>query len=295
MKQVQLFTQQSIFVDDADSLGLIANGIFEPEETQSILSLTKPGGRFLDVGANVGYYTVLAAERVGSTGRVFAIEPNDANFEILDANTRIWQNEGRVQIYRNALSDAAGVSYLYLSSYSSGMHRMYSSVVCTEETASVSVVRGDDLPLGSLDFIKIDIEGFEPRALRGLQETLRCSPNVKILSEFSPFSMLEAGESPSKWLQWMIDQGFVILALRKGRWSRVACAGLFDAVDKLEQLDFPDLIQSLSGLDNPAILERVVQAGMNAGYNRPVLENFFFVRQADVAAIENMTIDGITR
>lgn len=293
MKQANLFTQQSMFVDDADSLGLIANGIFEPEETKSIMSLVKPGNRFLDIGANVGYYTVLVAERVESAGRVFAIEPNDANFEILDANTRVWQREGRVQVYRNALSDETGLSNLFLSSYNSGMHRMYSSVVCTEEKVPVSIVRGDELQLGSLDFIKIDIEGFEPRALRGLQKTLQCSPHVKILSEFSPFSMLEAGESPLKWLKWMIEQGFVMLALRQGRWSCAACSDLFDSVGRLEQLDFSALIKSLNGLDSPAILDRVVQAGMNAGYDRPILENFFFVRQTDIATIESIEINGI--
>ncbi|WP_374563664.1 FkbM family methyltransferase [Nitrosomonas sp.] len=288
MKQAKLFTQQSLLVDDADSLGLIANGIFEPEETRSILNLIRPGDRFLDIGANVGYYTVLAAERVGSAGRVFAVEPDDANFAILDANTRVWQQEGRVEIYRQALSDTTGASQLFLNAYNSGMHRLYSSVVCTGEAIPVSVIRGDDLQLAPLDLIKIDIEGLEPRALRGLQKTLEKSPGVKILSEFSPFSILEAGESPLNWLRWMIAQGFEILALQQGRWSRSACAGLLDSVTRIEQLDFSALIQSLRGLDNQAILEQVIQTGINAGYNRPVLENLFFVRQADVAAIENL-------
>lgn len=290
MKQAKLFTQQSLLVDDADSLGLIANGIFEPEETRSILNLIKPGDRFLDIGANVGYYTVLAAECVGSTGQVISIEPDDTNFEILDANTRIWQQQGRVKIYRFALSDQAGESRLFLSSHNSGMHRLYSSVVCTGETIQVSVVRGDDLQLAPLDLVKIDIEGFEPRALRGLQETLKASPRIKILSEFSPFSILEAGESPLNWLQWMIAQGFEILALQQGRWSRSACASLLDSVAKIEQLDFSALVQSLRGLDNQTILEQVIQTGINAGYNRPVLENLFFARQADVATIESLNL-----
>lgn len=288
MKQAKLFTQQSLLVDDADSLGLIANGIFEPEETRSILNLIRPGDRFLDIGANVGYYTVLAAERVGSAGRVFAVEPDDANFAILDANTRVWQQEGRVEIYHQALSDTADSLQLFLSSSNSGMHRLYSSVTCTGETIPVSVVRGDDLNLTPIDLLKIDIEGFEPKALRGLQETLEASPGIKILSEFSPFSILEAGESPLNWLRWMIAQGFEILALQQGRWSRFACAGLLDSVTRIEQLDFSALIQSLRGLDNQTILEQVIQTGINAGYNRPVLENLFFVRQADVAAIENL-------
>ena len=290
MKQAKLFTQQSLLVDDADSLGLIANGIFEPEETRSILNLIKPGDRFLDIGANVGYYTVLAAECVGSTGQVISVEPDNTNFEILDANTRIWQQQGRVKIYRFALSDQAGESRLFLSSHNSGMHRLYSSVVCTGETIQVSVVRGDDLQLAPLDLVKIDIEGFEPRALRGLQETLKASPGIKILSEFSPFSILEAGESPLNWLRWMIAQGFEILALQQGRWRRSACASLLDSVAKIEQLDFSALVQSLRGLDNQTILEQVIQTGINAGYNRPVLENLFFARQADVATIESLNL-----
>ncbi len=168
---------------------------------------------------------------------------------------------------------------------------MYSSVVCTDESVPVAVVRGDDLGLAPLDFIKIDIEGFEPRALRGLRQTLQDSPRVKILSEFSPFSILEAGASPLSWLHWMVEQGFVPLALCDGRWSRQACSGLFDEVNTLEQVDFPALIRSLAGLDNPTILERVVQAGMAAGYDRPILENLFFARAPDVAPIERLVLD----
>lgn len=110
------------------------------------------------------------------------------------------------------------------------------------------------------------------------------------MSEFSPFSILEAGESPLNWLRWMIAQGFEILALQQGRWSRSACAGLLDSVAKIEQLDFSALVQSLRGLDNQTILEQVIQTGINAGYNRPVLENLFFVRQADVATIESLNL-----
>lgn len=61
---------------------------------------------------------------------------------------------------------------------------------------------------------------------------------------------------------------------------------MFDSVHKLEQLDFPALIGLLAGLDNPAILERVVQAGIDANYDRPALENLFFVHSANVKAIE---------
>ena len=290
MQEAKLFTGQSMLVDDADSLGLIVNGIFEPEETYSILGLVRSGDRVLDIGANVGYYTVLLAERVQSAGRIFAVEPNEANLQILDVNTRGWQIAERVQLFSCALSDAAGSANLFLSSHNGGMHRMYSSVVCTDESVPVSVVRGDDLGLAPLDFIKIDIEGFEPRAFRGLQQTLQDSPHVKILSEFSPFSILESGDSPRDWLQWMQDLGFFPLALRDGRWSSDACTGLLDSVDKLEQLDFSSLIGSLKGLDNPTILDRVIQAGLIAGYERPIIENLFFARPPEIASIETLVM-----
>ncbi len=290
MRQVKLFTQQSMFIDDSDSLGLTVNSIFEPVETKSIMGLVKAGNRFLDIGANIGYYTVLVAQLVGSAGRVFAIEPNDTNFEILDVNTRSWQEEGRVKVFHNALSDIVGSANLYLSSYNGGMHRLYSSIVCTDESIAVMAIRGDALQLEPLDFIKIDIEGFEPRAIRGLQQTLQDSPHVKILSEFSPFSIMEAGESPLKWLEWMINQEFIPLAQSQGRWSHVACSGLLDSVNKLEQLNFAALVRSLNGLDNPTILDHAVRAAMNAGYDRPILENLFFARQSDIASIENLIL-----
>jgi predicted O-methyltransferase YrrM len=91
MLTATLFNQKTMLVDDADSLGIMANGIFEPIETHTVLALVKGGDRVLDIGANMGYYTVLMAEKVGAQGKVFAVEPNAANLSILHANTlRRW-------------------------------------------------------------------------------------------------------------------------------------------------------------------------------------------------------------
>jgi FkbM family methyltransferase len=234
---------------------------------------------------------VLVAELVEPAGRVFAVEPNEKNFEILVANTLSWQEDGRVEVFQTALSDETGSANLFLNSRNCGMHRMYSSVVCTHESVPVTVVRGDELQLEPLDFIKIDIEGYEPRAMRGLKQTLLNSPHVKILSEFSPFSMMEANESPLRWLDWMSKLGFVPLSLDQGKWSSSACSGLIDSVKKLDQVNFSALIKSLDGLDNVTILDRVIQAGKSAGYNRPIVENIFFVRHSEIASIENLILN----
>ncbi|MBK1706772.1 hypothetical protein [Halochromatium glycolicum] len=75
MRAIKLFNQQCMLVDDVDSLGLTVNGLFEPAETRSLLGLARPGDRILDVGANIGYYSVLLAERVGAGDQVIAVEP----------------------------------------------------------------------------------------------------------------------------------------------------------------------------------------------------------------------------
>ena len=279
-----------MLVDDADSLGIMANGIFEPIETHTILALVKRGDRVLDIGANMGYYTVLMAEKVGAQGQVFAVEPNAANLRILHANTLAWQQSARVKLMPCALSDTKGAGHLFLSTYNSGMHRMYASIVCTDEVEKVDIVCGDEIGFGRIDFIKIDIEGYEPKALRGLASTLQNSPEVKILSEFSPLSLMEAGESPSQLIKWMTGQGFVAMGLQDNKWCLLSTDALLASVERLESLQFVELVKSLSGLDNPTILARVMDVASKRGYDRPILENLLFVRPLSVGAIEQLEL-----
>jgi FkbM family methyltransferase len=290
MQTATLFNQQTMLVDDADSLGIMANGIFEPSETHTVLALVKGGDRVLDIGANMGYYTVLMAEKVGAQGQVFAIEPNAANLSILHANTLAWQQSARVTVLPCALSDTKGAGSLFLSTHNSGMHRMYASIVCTDDVETVDMVCGDELGFGAIDFIKIDIEGYEPKALRGLVNTLKSSPEVKILSEFSPLSLMEAGESPSQFIRWMTDLGFVAMGLQGNTWCLLSTDALLASVERLESLQFAELVKSLSGLDNPTILARVMDVASQRGYDRPILENLLFVRPHSVGAIEQLAL-----
>lgn len=195
-------------IDPADSLGLGASGgVFEPAETALLRRILKPGMRVLDVGANIGYHTLLAAQCVGPTGQVIAVEPDPDNLRLLAANLAPEIAQGRVRVVPAALGASPGRTRLFCAP-SCGMHRLYPSVVCGPDAVEVEVTTGDLLHLAPLDLIKIDVEGFEPAAIAGLAATLKSSPRVVLLMEFSPLAMLEAGFSPEALLQDLADLGF---------------------------------------------------------------------------------------
>lgn len=282
---VKLFTGRPFWVDRADSLNIAKTGIFEPVETTLSQALIQPGDRVLDIGANIGYYTTLFADWAGPSGIVHAIEPDPDNFALLDANTQNFQKNGCVRLHALALSETTGSANLFRSKDNVGMHRLYDSICCDGSCTEVAVCRGDDLALAPLDFIKIDIEGYEAFALRGLSNTLDNSPNVKILSEFSPLSMMEAGVQPVKWLEWMEAHGFAAIAYNGTAWSPVVHHKLKRELDCLSKLDFVGLASKLRTSNNALITDAAIAAAAACGYPRPILENLLWARYPTLQAL----------
>lgn len=287
---VRLFTGRPFWVDRADSLGIAKAGIFEPVETTLSQALIRPGDRVLDIGANIGYYTALFADWVGPSGIVHAIEPDPDNFALLDANTQDFQKSGHVRLHALALSETTGAANLFRSKDNIGMHRLYDSICCDGSSTEVAVCRGDDLAFPPLDFIKIDIEGYEALALRGLSDTLDNSPNVKILSEFSPLSMIEAGVQPVAWLEWMEAHGFAAIAYNGTAWSPVVHDSLKRELDCLNRLDFVELASKLRTSNNALITDAAIEAAAACGYPRPILENLLWLRSP---ALQTLTDSGL--
>lgn len=275
---VELFTNRPFWVDPDDSLGISTAGIFEPIETTLLQLLIKTGDRVLDIGANIGYYTVLFADWAGPSGLVHAIEPDPDNFALLDANTEDFQKKGYVHLHQLALGEADGTAKLFRSKDNIGMHRLYDSVCCDGSSTEVPVCRGDDFALAPLDFIKIDIEGFELFALRGLSDTLNNSPDVKVLCEFSPLSMMEAGIQPLEWLEWIEAHDFSIIAHNGADWLPVIHDEFKRELNYLSKLDFSALTSKLKMRDNASISHAAIEAAISCGYPRPILENLLLVR-----------------
>ena len=282
---VKLFTDRPFWIDAADSLGIAKTGIFEPVETALLQTLIKTGDRVLDIGANMGYYTVLFADWAGPSGLVYAIEPDPDNFALLDANTTDFQKNGCVHLHALALGETPGTAKLFRSKDNVGMHRLYDSVCCDGSSTEVPVCRGDDLALAPLDFIKIDIEGFEAFALSGLSHTLNNSADVKILCEFSPLSMMEAGVQPIKWLEWIEAHNFSAIAHNGTAWLPVVHDKLKRELHYLTELDFSDFRSKLTTCNNASITNAAIEAAVTCGYPRPILENLLLVRPQALQAL----------
>jgi len=158
---------------------ILATGATEPSFTKVIQRLVRPGTHVADVGANIGYFTCLMAQATGPGGGVVAFEPVERPREYLQHN--VLQNEfDQVTVDKRALADWTGRGFLTLPAY-----RLQREVTGGERVAfEVEVGRLDDIIEQSapqLDVIKVDIEGAELRALRGMRELLeRWQPIVAV-------------------------------------------------------------------------------------------------------------------
>jgi len=155
---------------------------YEPAKHALIRRHLRPGMTFIDVGANKGDFTLLAARLVGGTGTVISIEPEPENHSVLRRTLEL-NDYGNIKVMQVALSDCDGVADLQIGS-TSGSHSL-SPEFNGLRTVAVPTVTLDavvaDHRLDPVDMIKIDVQGFELAVLRGAFRTLAGNPDVILL------------------------------------------------------------------------------------------------------------------
>ena len=183
---------------------------FEWQETATIRSFLKPGDVFVDVGANIGYFTLLAASLVKKTGRVLAFEPSPYASARL-AETIATNHISQVTLRVLALGAKSSTLPLYLPSQS-GNHSP--TMLANEGGApiAVNVRRLDDClkecGVENVDFMKVDVEGFEPHVLEGANTFLSQGRIRAILCEFNEVWLQKNGSSKEQLLQILTSYGY---------------------------------------------------------------------------------------
>jgi FkbM family methyltransferase len=142
---------------------------------------------FVDVGANMGYYTIKIGSKVGPEGRVHSFEPNPETFEFLRDNVMINAFEARACLSKTAVGEDAGEAWLSFERREPGGSTLRTEQLNLENEMCVPVVRLDDvIPKDRpVDLVKIDVEGFEPLVLKGMKGLLARSPDAAVVVELS--------------------------------------------------------------------------------------------------------------
>lgn len=213
LESVKLKNGVEILIDAEDS-GPISSAlrtlsVFEPEETAFLQRVLTSGDVFCDVGANIGYFTRTASAIVGAAGKVIAIEPAPANIAILKANIAACSNPDNVILFLAAASERSGLTDLFLSPVNAGDHRLFDmpgndmlfDQGATRESIPVRTERIDTLvsriapSIKHIKLVKIDIQGYEVAALRGMCQILTAYRPI-VLFEFWPYGITAAGYDP---------------------------------------------------------------------------------------------------
>lgn len=195
------------------------HGSWEPHIVAILQRHLKPGDTYVDVGANVGVMSFTAAAAVGPTGQVLAFEPHPDNIRNFLAGVQV-NDFKHVHLYGFALSDVQSIFSLY------GASNGY--LMPGGETVLQTVALPGDpilLDLPRLDFLKMDIEGHEPQALKGLEQTLR-KHRPLVLAEFNPRCLQEhIGCPPAEFARQLFELTDMIDAIEHdGQTSSVGSA-----------------------------------------------------------------------
>jgi FkbM family methyltransferase len=175
----------------------------------------------VEIGANVGYYTLLMASRVGERGKCYAFEANPEIFELLFRNVEVNGLLGRVTLENKAVLDRVGTLQFYAFRRHMGSSTMVQPDVInlgekyrdSAETILVDCVSLDQYFEGQhvkLDLLKIDAEGSEGLILRGAKTLLRANPDLVLVMEWAPDLIRGTGEDPSAMLDFLTDEGFKV-------------------------------------------------------------------------------------
>ncbi|HEY1936093.1 MAG TPA: FkbM family methyltransferase [Acetobacteraceae bacterium] len=210
---------------DRTVLGFLTHRVmYEPDVAHVMLRAVQDGDVAVDVGANVGYFTVLLATLAGPHGRVVSFEPGADNLARLERNIAVSGKEN-ITVVTQPASDVAGPTRFYLNADASGGHALWDPGRFPGNAKSAAQVRAVDVVATTLDdevarlglpppkLIKIDTEGAEHRVLKGATGLLRERRVRYIIAELHDFGLDQLGSSQQDLRGFMAQFGYATFGL----------------------------------------------------------------------------------
>ncbi len=212
---------QKMYVNATFGLTLLSTGTYQSEKLMTTLftKFATPGMTVIDVGAYVGYYTLLAARSVGDKGKIFCFEPDPSNYALLLKNIEE-NNCSNVVPVQKAVTNTTGTIKLFMAKDPSGH-----SIVGGNPNQKAILVDSTTLDdfLGArvqpVHIIKIDVEGAENAVLQGMSKIIAKNPGLKIFTEFSPEALKTAGCLPTEYFEKLANYGFDIYLIDEKKQS----------------------------------------------------------------------------
>jgi FkbM family methyltransferase len=181
-------------------------------ERQLLKRILSAGDVVVDAGANIGVYSQFLARCVGATGVVHSFEPSPENFKRLRSAMRKLAN---VRLSKAAVGEFSGTASLYLSDKLNVDHRTYTTEGNSRHTVPIDIVALDDYfkPGQRIDLIKMDIQGYELHALRGANRVLADNSDLRLLLEFWPYGLKQAGVNWIELLDTLQNRNMSVLEI----------------------------------------------------------------------------------
>jgi len=208
--------QMYIDIGDMGDLApaLVSTGIYNKQMTKVVESVITREMVCLDIGANIGYFTLIMARLAGEKGRVFAFEPEPYNFDLLVKNITV-NGYHNITPVKKAISNKNGRTTLFVDKTNLGSHSLARQGENTHtfgrDTIEVETQTLDSFFRdynGKIDFIKIDVEGAEPAVLEGMETMINQNKDLLIITEFLPNVISRFGSLPEEYLSRLVNYGF---------------------------------------------------------------------------------------
>ncbi|MDN3655866.1 FkbM family methyltransferase [Ferruginibacter paludis] len=185
---------------------------FEPHVVRLFLKILKKGNNVLDIGANIGYFSLIASKLVGVSGKVYSFEPTPLTLHKLNKNISL-NNSSNIMVYNKAVSDHNGKALfkIPIGMVKNSGRASFRNIEENNLTVEVQTITLDSIldEIQPVHLIKMDIEGAEAMALKGMKNLIKRDRPIFIM-ELSDCYLQQLGESASNVLNFYREQAYRI-------------------------------------------------------------------------------------